>query len=310
MLELINVSKQYRSGFIQKKAFLAVDSVSLSIVPGKTIGVVGESGSGKTTLGLIATDLIKPTSGSVFLNGIPIKTYSSDSQNIRRTIQIVFQNNESALNPRMTLLSLVSEPLIVHHLDSSEPAIKNLLQKVGLGLDLIFRYPHELSGGQRQRICIARAIALHPQYIIADEPAASLDYSVQAQILELLLGLQKEYSIGYLFISHHLKVIWIMADEVAVMYHGTIIEKVDKMKFFASPLHPYSQDLLSSMPGYHRRDSSNILIREGFQNPENSGCLYYHRCRRKGDICQRMKPELRDIGDGHFVACHLLFSTN
>ncbi|HWQ63021.1 MAG TPA: oligopeptide/dipeptide ABC transporter ATP-binding protein [Methanospirillum sp.] len=307
MLELVNISKQYSSGFFRKKAILAVDSVSLSISPGETVGVVGESGSGKTTLGLIATHLVQQTSGKLFFNGTPVNSNLSDVLNLRKHIQIVFQNNESALNPRMTLEQLVVEPLVVHHLDSSNKAVSILLKRVGLGQDLLHRYPHELSGGQRQRICIARAISLHPQYIIADEPAASLDYSVQAQILELLKELQKEEGIGYLFISHHLKVIKIMADVVAVMYKGRIVEQSDTIRFFESPLHPYSQALLLSMPGYHRRNSQDTLkIRDNLHIQNSSGCPYYLRCRIKEEICSQLKPELQDRGDGHYVACHIL----
>ncbi|HWQ66693.1 MAG TPA: ABC transporter ATP-binding protein [Methanospirillum sp.] len=307
MLELIQVSKHYHTRRFQKKTFPAVDNVSLSIEPGKTFGLVGESGSGKTTVGLLASRLILPSKGEVFINGINIQSKTKkEDLHLRRKIQIIFQNNESALDPRMSLSTLIQEPLIVHHVDASDTAVLHLMERVGLGKDLKDRYPHELSGGQRQRICIARAIALNPQYLIADEPAASLDYSVQAQILELLTTLQKEKNIGMLFISHHLKIIRVIADIIAVMFNGRIVEKGLKESVFNTPLHPYTRDLMSSLPGLNRRDKILFPITPEPDNRTSplTGCRYYSRCRRRGEICLHHEPELKDRGDGHYVACH------
>jgi peptide/nickel transport system ATP-binding protein len=309
LLELIRVSKHYHTGRFQKKTYPAVDNVSITIQPGKTYGLVGESGSGKTTLGLLATLLVAPSQGEIRLDG-QIVHVPDRKQNLhlRRKIQIIFQNNESALDPRMNLSDLIREPLIVHNVESPETAFLQLMDGVGLGRDLRERYPHELSGGQRQRICIARAIALDPRYLIADEPAASLDYSVQAQILELLITLQKEKNIGILFISHHLKIVRIIADTVAVMYRGKIVEKASNDEFFTYPLHPYTQDLISSIPGVGRRNTILSPMRLTIPcETHPTGCRYFSRCRKRGDVCIQHEPELRDIGNGHHVACHDTF---
>lgn len=271
----------------------AVRDVSITLVPGRITGLVGESGSGKTTLGHLASGLLPPTSGKVKLEGTDIHSVKREKKlQIRRDIQVIFQSNESALDPRMTTYHLIREPLVVHDLDASDSAVFTLMEKVGLGKDLCTRYPHELSGGQRQRICIARALALSPRYLIADEPAASLDYSVQAQVLELLQSLQRESQIGMLFISHHLKIIRFIADEVVVMYQGEIVEKGPKNLVFSQPIHPYTRDLMAALPGFHRREiaSPPLSPHDLDQHHEDGGCSYYSRCPRRTDLCQRQNP--------------------
>lgn len=303
MLEVLDVSKQYYSSRFRAKQVFAVRDVSISIVPGRITGLVGESGSGKTTLGHLASGLLLPTSGNVILEGTDIHSVKREKKlQIRRDIQVIFQSNESALDPRMTTYHLIREPLVVHDLDASDASVFTLMEKVGLGKDLRARYPHELSGGQRQRICIARALALSPRYLIADEPAASLDYSVQAQVLELLQSLQRENQIGMLFISHHLKIIRFIADEVMVMYRGKIVEKGPTNLVFAQPLHPYTRDLLAALPGFHRRTISSSHPRHLHPQYGCGGCTYYSRCTRRIEFCLRNDPVI-SLQNIHAAAC-------
>lgn len=306
MLELQNVTKEYYSHRFKRSKIKAADNVSLSIPQGKTVGLVGESGSGKTTIGLLATGLLVPDSGDIILEGRSIHSYNKAMKKGMKTqVQVIFQSNESCLDPRMTAITLIKEPLIVNKKDCSDEVVYHLMKTVGISKDLAYRYPHELSGGQRQRICIARAISLNPSYIIADEPAASLDYSVQAQILELLLKLQKEQNIGILFISHHLKIIHRIADEIAVMYKGKIIERGPKKKIFDTPLHPYTQTLMASLPGIHRRSVCNTVPQSHFNGHNtSSGCSYYHSCPGNNEVCRLHEPETYEADDLHLVRCH------
>jgi oligopeptide/dipeptide ABC transporter ATP-binding protein len=290
----------------------AVDDVSLNVLRGETLGVVGESGSGKSTLGRVILRLSNPTEGQILFNNHDITTMGNRSlRPIRKDMQIVFQDPFASLNSKMSVLELIEEPLLVQtNLRRSQRIEKaiNLLEKVGLRPDDRFKYPHEFSGGQRQRISIARALALNPQFVICDEPVSALDVSIQAQVLNLMADLQDEFNLTYLFIAHDLSVVKHISDRVAVMYLGRIAEIAPKNKLYTTPLHPYTQALLSAVPStdvHNRRQK--IILKGDLPSPANppSGCAFRTRCPHAHERCSLDRPELQEVSEGQFVACHL-----
>ena len=300
--------------FFQKKSQYvhAVDGVDLAIRRGETLGMVGESGCGKSTLGRLILRLEKPTSGRVNFEGIDLATVSpKEMKHLRRKMQIIFQDPYSSLNPRKTVQSIIMEPLTVHGIGTRAERRKKvieLMDDVGLGPEHLHRYPHEFSGGQRQRIGIARALALNPSLIIADEPVSALDVSIRSQILNLLEDLQNKYNLTYLFISHDLSVVEHIADRVAVMYLGKILEIGDKKSIYENTLHPYTEALMSAVPiPDPSQTRERIILKGDVPSPIEppSGCRFHPRCWLKIPICSEVIPPLHDIGDSHMAACHV-----
>lgn len=294
----------------------AVDDVSLYIRRNETLGLVGESGSGKTTLGRCLVRAIEPTSGRIIFqpkDSDPIDVMGLDKRGLkamRRKAQIVFQNPFSSLDPRKTVLQIVSEPLVLHRVckgDELVDRVKQLLDMVGLKVEQMSRYPHAFSGGQRQRIGIARALALNPEFIIADEAVSALDVSIQAQILNLLHDLRNELGLSFLFISHGLNVVKHVSHRVAVMYVGKVVEMADVNGLFTKPLHPYTEALLSAIPHPDPdRRMKRIILQGEVANPANppSGCYFHPRCPYAKELCKQETPAWRELAPGHFVACH------
>jgi len=299
-------------GLRAQPAVRAVDGVSLTVKRQETLGVVGESGCGKTTLGRCILRLIEPTGGEVSFEGVNILTLGpTEMRQQRRDMQMVYQNPFSSLNPRLNVLRLVSEPLRTHtdlRGEALAARVVELLERVGLKKEYLYRYPHEFSGGQCQRIAVARALALNPKLLILDEPTSALDVSVQAQILNLLQELQREFSLTYLFISHDLSVVQHISDRIAVMYLGKVVELSTSEAIFGGALHPYTEALLSSTPiPDPDAEKKRIILEGGVPSPINPppGCRFHPRCSKVMSICSQVEPELVDVGDGHLVACHL-----
>ena len=291
----------------------AVDGVSFSIASGESYALVGESGCGKSTTGRSILRLAKPTGGTIRFDGRDVVGASTaEMRSLRREMQMIFQDPYSSLNPRMRVQDIVAEPLIVHRLASrAEAAAKarKLLDHCGIPERSARRFPSEFSGGQRQRIVIARALVTRPRFIVADEPVSALDVSIQAQILNLLQDLQAEFSLTYLFISHDLAVVRTVTDRIAVMYLGKLVEETDTARFFAGPLHPYSQALLSSVPRDHpKRLTSRIILSGSIPSASNPppGCRFHTRCPLAMEKCRTVEPELAPAAPGHRVACHLV----
>ena len=291
----------------------AVEDVSFTLKRGTTMGLVGESGCGKTTVGKTLLNLVPKTSGEVIFNGsVQLEKLSAaELRRFRPKIQIIFQDPYSSLSPRLPVGEIIGEAVREHHLvpDSEFDAyVSRIMKSCGLFDYQKDRYPHEFSGGQRQRICIARAIALNPDFIVCDEPVSALDVSIQAQIINLLEDLQKEFNLTYLFISHDLSVVQHISDTVGVMYLGNMVEYADKEEIFSKPLHPYTQALFSAIPVPDPTVKMNRIILEGsIPSPANppSGCKFHTRCRNCKGVCSRKAPRTMDMGNGHTVACHI-----
>ncbi|MCD6570576.1 MAG: ATP-binding cassette domain-containing protein [Deltaproteobacteria bacterium] len=316
LLEVRGLKKYYpiKTGLFGKSVgqVKAVDNVDLDIYPNETLGLVGESGCGKSTLARLILRLERPNAGTTIFGGIDARNATGESiRNLRSGMQVIFQDPFGSLNPRKKVLSLVEEPMLIHRIGTKseirERALR-LMELVGMHKDVLGRYPHEFSGGQRQRICIARSLALNPKLVICDEPVSALDVSIQAQVINLLIDLQDELGLSYLFISHDLSVVGYISDRVAVMYLGSIVESAPTSSIYNHPMHPYTQALLASVPvpkpGLKkvkpklRGDISNMLY-------TLDGCVFSPRCSLAKDICYNTKPDLIEKEEGHLVACHM-----
>ncbi len=291
----------------------AVDDVSFTLGRQKTLAVVGESGCGKTTAGRALLRLVEPDKGSVWFRGKDVPTLeAAELREMRRHMQIIFQDPFSSLNPRHTIGQIIGRPLVLHgvvaNMNEAEDRVRDLLARVGLQPKYISRYPHEFSGGQRQRIGIARAIALRPDFVVCDEAVSALDVSVRAQVLNLLMDLQEEFGLSYVFVTHDLSVVRHIADDVVVMYLGQIVERAPRDSLFARPSHPYTQALLSAAPEPDRAKRRKRIVLQGdVPSPMNPppGCRFHTRCPLAFDRCKVDTPAQHDVADGHTVACHL-----
>ncbi len=316
LLEVKNLKKYFSTGgnFFGKPDFnvRAVDGVSFTLKQGETLGLVGESGCGKSTVARAILRLMEPTSGEVFYRGQNLASLSqSEMQTLRQEMQIIFQDPKASLNPRRQIGSILEEPFKIHNITGKperKERVAQLLKKVGLTPEHANRFPHEFSGGQLQRIGIARAIALTPRLIVADEPVSSLDVSIRAQVMNLMQDLKETLNISYLFISHDMTIVEHFSDRVAVMYLGKIVELATSEKLYTDPRHPYTEALLSVIPRMESdRDKQRQLIKGDIPSPANppSGCAFHTRCPIKEKICETTVPELKEVEPGHFSACLL-----
>lgn len=306
-------TKRLKKYFSVPAGFLhAVDDVNLTINKGETLGIVGESGCGKSTLGRVILKLHAATSGDVIYDGMDINNFTEDEmRKMRQTMQIIFQDPYASLNPRMTVGQIIEEPLKLHQVYTSSAErrarVEELMELVGLPLRSYNQYPHEFDGGRRQRVVIARALSINPQFIVCDEPVSALDVSVQAQILNLLMELQRKMGLTYMFISHDLSVVKHISTNIGVMYLGQLIEKAPKNNIFAKPLHPYTIALLSAIPSINVLEKSKKIILKGeITSPINPkpGCRFAARCPFAKDVCLSDTPEFVEASPEHFVACH------
>lgn len=319
ILRVDNLVKHFpitRGIVIQKQvgAVHAVDGISFSVKRGETLGLVGESGCGKSTTGRTVLQLYRPTSGSVVFDGVDlVKLKGEELRHMRRKMQMIFQDPYASLNPRMTVGEIVGESLVVHKIakkNEIEERVANLLELVGLNPAFSSRYPHEFSGGQRQRIGVARALALQPALIVCDEPISALDVSIQAQVVNLLEDLQKQFNLTYLFIAHDLSMVRHISKHVAVMYLGVLVEMTDRDELYSQPLHPYTQALLSAIPipdPVAESKRQRTILEGDVPSPVNppSGCRFRTRCPIAEAQCAESRPEFRELRPNHFVACFL-----
>jgi oligopeptide transport system ATP-binding protein len=299
----------------QVGAIKAVDGISFGVYRGETLGLVGESGCGKSTTGRTVLQLYRPTEGDVYFEGENLVEMKGEMlRRQRKKMQMIFQDPYASLNPRMTVGNIIGEPLEVHHVASGkerQERVQELLRVVGLNPYFINRYPHEFSGGQRQRIGVARALALNPSFIVCDEPISALDVSIQAQVVNLLEDLQKEWNLTYLFIAHDLSMVRHISDRVAVMYLGKIVELTDRDMLYADPQHPYTQALLSAVPipdPEVEEKRQRIILEGDVPSPANPpvGCNFSTRCPKVMQICKEVDPEFKEIAPDHWCACHLV----
>lgn len=312
LIETRNLKKYFK---VANGLLHAVDGVNLKIFAGKTLGVVGESGCGKSTLGRSILRLLEPTSGDILFDGTSIMSYNAEQmRQMRQKMQIIFQDPYSSINPRMSVAELIAEYMIVNKTFSTRQQIWNqtarLMDSVGLARRVANSYPHELDGGRRQRIGVARALSLGPKFIVCDEPVSALDVSIQAQILNLLMDLQEEMGLTFMFITHDMSVVKHIADDIAVMYLGQCVEMAPSDILFEHPMHPYTQKLLSAIPvaDISMRDREIQVIRGEVKSPVNPkpGCRFASRCEYVNAACSGKDPDLKDLGDGHFCACVLI----
>lgn len=320
ILEVMDLKKHFpiKAGFFQRTVghVKAVDGLSLQIKRGETLGIVGESGCGKSTAGRSIIRLFKPTEGKILYKGSDISRLPERKLKkiIRKDIQMIFQDPYASLNPRKTLGKILMEPLKTHNLFNNNQErlnrVKELLEIVDLNATFINRYPHEFSGGQRQRIGIARALALEPEVMIADEAVSALDVSIQAQVINLMEELQDEFNLTYIFISHDLSVVRHISDRIVVMYLGKMMETADKQGLYSEPLHPYTQSLLSAIPEPRKKGvvkKERIVLKGDLPSPTNppNGCVFHTRCPAAMDICRVEAPEWKEEKPDHYIACHL-----
>lgn len=305
--------KKYFPTSEKGKVVKAVDDISFQIFKGETLGVVGESGCGKSTTGRLVLRLLEPTSGTVTFKGQDMSSLKKkDLRAMRKQMQIIFQDPYASLDPRKTVFQILAEPYQIHHPEMSREKIYSqvtrLIDCVGLRPEHIYRYPHEFSGGQRQRVGIARAIALNPEFVVCDEPVSALDVSIQAQVINLMQDIKKEFNLTYMFISHDLRIIKHFCDRVMVMYLGNIVELGTREAIYEKRRHPYTKALLSAIPDVRKEQGhERILLTGDIPSPVNppSGCPFHPRCSYCMDICRKEKPKLRSLEDGTQVACHL-----
>ena len=308
LVELQHLKKFFPVG----KGYLhAVDDVSFTINRGETFGLVGESGCGKSTIGRTIVRLYEPTDGAVIYDGIEARKYSK--KDYTRRVQMIFQDPYASLDSRMTVGDIIAEGIDIHHICTGEErqlAIYDALAKVGLNKEHANRFPHEFSGGQRQRIGIARSLVIHPEFIVCDEPISALDVSIQAQVVNLLLQLQEEMGLTYLFIAHDLSMVKNVSNRVCVMYLGKMMELADSLEIYKNPLHPYTQALFSAIPVAdpdYEKERKRILLEGDVPSPVNPprGCRFRKRCKYAMPICKEAAPEMKEVSPGHYCACHL-----
>ncbi len=316
LLEVNHLTKEFpiRGGILGRQigSVKAVNDVSFKIKRGETLGLVGESGCGKTTLGRSILRLIEPTAGEVIFDGVDLMKLNAEKMKaMRRRIQIIFQDPYASLNPRMTINRILSEPMNVHGLylgkEERQKRLYQLLDYVQLPKDVLSKYPHEFSGGQRQRVCIARALAVEPEFIVCDEPVSALDVSVQAQVVNLLMDLQRDLGLTYLFIAHDLKVVEYISSKVAVMYLGNMIEHARAEELYGASKHPYTRALFSAIPETDiSKRKERIILQGDIPSPMNppKGCHFNPRCLKVQDVCRQSFPEVQIQSDSHFYRCH------